>query len=359
MWNIPGIRTDRKIVVFESDDWGSTRINSKETLDKIKRNQLLSKINHYDLFDSLETSEDLEHLFNLLSDIKTDEGRNPVFTFNMVMGNPDFTQIRSNNFEHYTFELLANTYQRIEGKNNLLLLNLAIKAGFIVPQFHAKEHLNVTAWLKALQQNDTATHQAFDLEYYGLSTTAIFGLKHYLAAYHCLNEIDLAAKKISLKDGLALFKSVFGIESTTFIACNYVWPSELESIAKDNGVNIFQGQRAQLNPSAKDGSIEIKRHYTGEKNVHNQYYTVRNCFFEPAMNPDKDWVGACMRDIENAFFWKKPAIISSHRVNYVGTLSDNNRSNNLKLLKSLLVRINKKWPEVEFLATPTLINLFR
>ena len=27
--NIPGWRTNRKIVVFESDDWGSTRMRSK------------------------------------------------------------------------------------------------------------------------------------------------------------------------------------------------------------------------------------------------------------------------------------------------------------------------------------------
>ena len=34
--NIPGWRTNRHIVVIESDDWGSIRMPSKEVYDKLK-----------------------------------------------------------------------------------------------------------------------------------------------------------------------------------------------------------------------------------------------------------------------------------------------------------------------------------
>ena len=37
--NIPGWRTNRKLVVFESDDWGSIRMPDKKTFEKIQ-NQL-------------------------------------------------------------------------------------------------------------------------------------------------------------------------------------------------------------------------------------------------------------------------------------------------------------------------------
>mgnify|MGYP000999890125 CR=1 FL=1 len=33
--NIPGWRTNRKIVVIESDDWGSVRMRSREVYDRL------------------------------------------------------------------------------------------------------------------------------------------------------------------------------------------------------------------------------------------------------------------------------------------------------------------------------------
>ena len=44
----------------------------------------------------------------------------------------------------------------------------------------------------------------------------------------------------------------------------------------------------------------------------------------------------------------KPAIISSHRLNYVGFIDEKNRDSTLKLLDEILKRVLKKWPEVEF-----------
>ena len=47
----------------------------------------------------------------------------------------------------------------------------------------------------------------------------------------------------------------------------------------------------------------------GRKNVHKQIYTVRNMIFEPYSDSKIDWVDSTMKDIRNAFFWGKPAII--------------------------------------------------
>jgi hypothetical protein len=38
-------------------------------------------------------------------------------------------------------------------------------------------------------------------------------------------------------------------------------------------------------------------------------YTVRNAFFEPFLNPNKDWVNSCLLEINSAFDKNKPAII--------------------------------------------------
>jgi len=58
-----------------------------------------------------------------------------------------------------------------------------------------------------------------------------------------------------------------------------------------------------------------------------------------------------MGEIEQVFSCHKPAIISTHRVNYIGALHPENRERSLKLLKQLLQLIKKKWPDVEFLTS--------
>ena len=52
-----------------------------------------------------------------------------------------------------------------------------------------------------------------------------------------------------------------------------------------------------------------------------------------------------------AYYWNKPAIISTHRLNYVGYINPSNRDKNLKLLDHLLSSILKKWPDVEFMTS--------
>ena len=50
----------------------------------------------------------------------------------------------------------------------------------------------------------------------------------------------------------------------------------------------------------------------------------------------------------------RPAIIGTHRVNFMGSLDENNRKNNLRQLKMLLNAIMEKWPEAEFMTTDQL-----
>jgi len=61
-----------------------------------------------------------------------------------------------------------------------------------------------------------------------------------------------------------------------------------------------------------------------------------------------------MKQISNSFFWNKPAIISMHRLNFMGSLSEENRTINLSGLNTLLHQIFKQWPDVIFLSSDQL-----
>ena len=108
----------------------------------------------------------------------------------------------------------------------------------------------------------------------------------------------------------------------------------------------------------KNDSLVLKSLYTGKRNNLNQTYTVRNCVFEPSQMPiNYDNVSNCIKEIGNSFFWKKPAIITSHRLNYIGALDEKNRRRSLILLHELIQKILKKWPDAEFLNSSELIKL--
>lgn len=131
--------------------------------------------------------------------------------------------------------------------------------------------------------------------------------------------------------------------------------NELEEVAALGGIKYMSASKIQSEPQGQ--GLQKKRiHWLGQKNLNGQYYITRNCFFEPSAE-GKDWVGSCMNDIENAFKWRKPAVISSHRVNYIGGLMEKNRTNGLQQLKNLLNRIQEKWTHVEFMTSSQLGDL--
>ena len=85
----------------------------------------------------------------------------------------------------------------------------------------------------------------------------------------------------------------------------------------------------------------------------------RNCHFEPSDPLHTDWVSSCLLEIENAFSWRKPAVISSHRVNFVGFINQDNADFGLKELNRLLSSITSKWPDIEFMTSTELGNIIR
>ena len=68
--NVPGWHTRRKILVIESDDWGSVRMPSKEVYDEFMRRGIPVDKDPYCRFDNLATTEDLEALFDVLTSVK-------------------------------------------------------------------------------------------------------------------------------------------------------------------------------------------------------------------------------------------------------------------------------------------------
>lgn len=359
--NARGWRTTRKIVVIESDDWGSIRMPNKQVQETYENLGYSIKNNAYCRFDTLANSEDFEVLFETLSKFKDSKGNHPIITLNTVMANPDFNKISGAAFREYFYEPFTETLKRYYPKENVFQLwKEGIRSDLVKPQFHGREHVNVPIWLKQLKSNNTPLIDAFNLGFWGIPESHYSPKRlNIQASYDSNLKEHVAFYKQSISEGLELFEKTFKFKSTTFIANNYTWPSELNTILYDNGVRGFQSMKYQKLPLDVNERKRVKKEvYTGKMNDLGQTYLVRNCIFEPSnFKPHFDNVGTCLKHIEQAFFFKKPAIITSHRLNFIGSLCEENRKNNIQDLNILLQSVSKKWPDVEFLSSDQLLDI--
>lgn len=112
--NIPGWRTDRKIVVFESDDWGAIRMPSKKAYHELLEKGIRVDQSVYDSKDCLENKKDFELLCEVLSNHQRANSQ-PVFTLNTVLGNPDFDKIKEDKFSKFYHEHFLSPTKNIPG----------------------------------------------------------------------------------------------------------------------------------------------------------------------------------------------------------------------------------------------------
>lgn len=352
--NFPGWRTRRKIVVIESDDWGSIRMPSSEVYSEfVKRGLNLSNSN-YNRVDTLESNEDLVQLYDVLGSLRDRKGHHPVITANMVVGNPDFVKIKAAEFQNYYYEPVTDTLKAYPGRDRVeALWKEGHEMGLFHPQFHAREHVNVARWMHALNKRTPEIMFTFS------RNTTFSGEEDYnfMEVLDYTSRDEIAGMKESLYEGLSLFESIFGYRSRSFIPPCYAWDSDLEHVLYSNGVRYLQGLIVQLIPTGSFGHYKRSYHTFGSRSASGLIYLVRNCFFEPALSVQNDIVGDCMKRISIAFAWHKPAIICTHRINFIGALDKENRQENLRLFRELLRRITLQWPEVEFMTSDQLGDL--
>lgn len=357
--NIGGWRTHRKIVVFESDDWGSIRMPSRQVYEKcLKAGYRVDQI-AYERFDSLASEDDLELLFELLGNFKDRYGNPPVMTANILAANPDFEKIEASGYEQYFYELIPETFKKYpRHSNNINLWKEGIENGIFYPQSHGREHLNVSLFLKKLRAGDKDVLFGFENRMPGnLSKESAKGGNQYVEPLRYSDPRDKEEKLSFIVEGLDLFEELIGYRSRSFIPPNHLWSPDFDELMSAKGVQFYQGRRKMIEP-LPDGEVRFHKHHLGEQNNFGQLYLVRNVSFEPTlMDSGSDPVDHTLKEIAIAFKMNKPAIICSHRLNYVGFIDERNRDNTLILLDKLLKNTIKRWPEVEFMNSAQLGRL--
>ena len=357
--NYKGWSTKRKIVVFESDDWGAIRLPDITKIEEYRKRYPYPK-NPYLKYDSLASEEDLNVLFSLISDCKDNFGNHPKLTFNTVVANPDFKKIKESGFKQYYYEPFTETLKRFSNHSQSFnLWKNAIDEKLMYPQFHGREHVNVPLWLEELRNGNQELLDAFDLGTWSVpeNKSSIINLQ---ASLDWIDERPKEYQEGYINEGLSLFEKIFGFKSITMIPNNFILGEQLHEVLKNNGIKVIQGMKYQKLPFGEDNNQKrrIIGRFIGSENEQQIKYFVRNGQYEPTQMPaNYDSVDGCLKEISNAFFWNKPAIINTHRLNYVGVYDQKTKDENIKNFRVLVKSIIKKWPNVEFMDSAELANL--
>ncbi|MGY6522265.1 MAG: hypothetical protein ACXIUD_11070 [Mongoliitalea sp.] len=353
--NFRGWQTNHKFVVVESDDWGSIRMPSLDIVESLKTKYPLVN-NKFTLLDGLEKTDDLIELFNLLKVHQDNNGNHPVITACCLVANPDFIKIQSNYFREYYYESIEQTYKAYGDKE---LLSLWLKEGILknllFPQFHGREHLNPQKWLNVLRSNNAMELEAFNSRaLLGLSDSLTANKDLYMAAFEASNEKEEVLVKEATVDGLNLFQEIFGFKSISFVPSQSKQFERISETLVDNGVRFSQAGQHFI--SLGNGKFKKNDRFWGDKDKYGITYWRRNCNFEPYRG-DKKAIDNCLSEIEIAFRWGKPAVISSHRINFTSRIDKDHRDRCLEQFDSLFFNILRKWPEVQFISSAQLAEI--
>jgi hypothetical protein len=350
--NIPGWRTKRKIVVIESDDWGSIRIPSKEVYNQLREAGVKVDGSYFTKYDCLESEDDLSQLLDVLSSFTDIKGNHACITANTVTSNPDFSKIKESDFRTYFYEPFWLTYDKYPNHSrSLKIWKESFKSHLLWPQFHGRDHLNPYEYLRVLQQN---TEEQIAFQHLALlgSRTGSNRQVGFLAAFDYETGEEEKTFASVIYEGQSLFEQAFGFKSKSFIAPTGGRSDSLDQELYKSGVLYHQDGRQWL-PLYEARNI-FRHRFWGATNKFGQFYWRRNSTFEPSRSPNFDWIGNVLREARVAFYWGKPLVINSHRVNYIGGIDTENRVRGLKMLESLLRSLLKEFPDLEFMSSDQL-----
>ena len=324
---------------------------TKEICTILLNKGIINSNDRYSLNDTLADKTDLDSLYEVLLSVSDCHGKPAVMTPVTNVANPDFEKIKESGFKQYFREPFTETLKRYNrDPETFNTWKKGMELGIFIPESHGREHIAVHFWLNELQKGNSRLLEAFE---HGVISVTLDGMNPVVSGlrpeFYFDSQDQTEFLKNSITDGIGMFKQLFGYIPRAFVPSNNIFHPVFEQTVADTGVKYLFVSHLSPVPDKK-GNLKLKYYRTGKKSAYGLRYYTRNCAFEPT-DPGYAGIGLTLKQIEAAFRWGKPANISTHRVNFIGTLNERNREKGLRELRSLLKAILNRWPDVEFMSS--------
>jgi hypothetical protein len=363
----PGRRIDwssRKVIVFESDDWGSCFAFPSLAVYELRRRTLQGNGTEKIWDDlpktTLEDPDDMERLFRVLERYKGRDGRPARFQANYVMANPS-AKVVNGSLAKYQMVSLPEVPEGWAKRDIIEKSKEGVRRGVWHREFHGYAHVNYRRHEADLRNGEgNAYPREFRKEWYCWMKSNQPKFSSVQEYYNELGEwssnLSYGEQLRDIREGLAIFKSVFGENPRSVVAPFYIWQGKTERALGKMDVRVIQGKNRQYNvlgmrnrADSLDERIadNLWPHAMGNFNRKWRIrYLHRNVDFEPGENPSA-WFRA-YEEIRAAWRRGEPAIVSTHRINYVDFEKQTVEAN-LEQLDRLLACIRQNDPEAVYL----------
>jgi len=352
-----------KAIVFESDDWGNCgTCPDTETLERVRSHPVVAadekERRRLWRADTLEDTEPMSALFDVLERHHGGDGRPAVFTAFYPTCNPDYDAIRASDFtEYHDIPIDRGWSQGWQSEGALPMAREGMQRGIWFPEFHARlHHSNPKHWLEILR----GPHEETDI-YRFLFDNHIYYYNRHLPEYDGMN---IREQRAWLTPAVETFKRAFGVNPTCAVNSDAIPGTEECYALLDIRVrclrSVVLNTGQQVRPYGKnkpDGTMDG----TSLMGAYNRFldlvYLNRNAFFE-CSGDDPEIVEEGFQAIVNCWERTEPAVTSTHRIHYC-SLNPEVRRNGLAHLEQLLERMGKEHPDAVYLTSWEVAQLCR
>jgi len=303
-----------KAVVLESDDWGLCAWVPDEQAHRALTGQPAFRSAAGQRYgrSTLESAQDVHALERLLLEFRGGDGLPPVWQANTIVAAPRWERLEPPLFRVDELPLaeLESVPERWQRPGLAAAWAAAIERGVWWPELHGLHHLPETAWLHALRRGQHDARLAHE------------HLSPICEAVESSGEYDPAepreVRARVLRAALERFTARFGRAPSSFCPPDYRFDDWLEAEAESLGLTTLQGRPER----AGDPLLALRRRWQGVRFPQfsgARFYLPPRITFEPrgeAEAPGRVGVEAAHRAAREAWRAGRPAIVSTHRLNY-------------------------------------------
>ena len=303
-----------RAVVLESDDWGLCAWSPDEAAHRelAVLPAFRGAAGRRYGGSTLESAADVRQLASLLGEFRGADGFAPVWQANTVMAAPDYARLHAPEFACEALPTLAHPHAPSRWARPGLWeeIDAARESGVWWPELHGLHHLPESAWLRALREGAPDARRAFELQSPVCEAVASSG------------EFDvsepLAVRRRNLEQAVAHFRARFGRSPESFCPPDYRCDAEVDRGALRLEIHTIQGRPERPVPPLTR-LFHIFARYRFPDIEGGMFYMPPRIAFEPGAAADSRRLGtdAAFRRIREAWARAQPAVVSTHRANFV------------------------------------------